>query len=188
METSYEAIWRRPSIAPGLHLLPIGRAARTLLAYQQELLRFTMHRLDHDVELGRTLARSHGWLEAANAHQQWLAVAFDDYANEGRRLLQLTAALAMGATDDVAGNESANGMPEARRPDATNGGQRIGTSDVPSARHTAARAHVKREERAKDGQGSHARGTKKRRGRGARAHARKSAKAVRRMGAARTRA
>jgi hypothetical protein len=38
----------------------------------------------------RALASSRDLLEAATAPQQWFAAAINDYAREGRRLLQLT--------------------------------------------------------------------------------------------------
>jgi hypothetical protein len=75
--------------------------ARTLLAYQQELMRFAASRLQSGAELGRTLAQSHDWFEAVSAQQRWFAAAMTEYAREGQRLLHISSELAIEHTHQV---------------------------------------------------------------------------------------
>jgi hypothetical protein len=83
--------------APLLDMMVHGgeSCARTFLAYQQELMRFTASRLQSAAALGQTLAQSRDWFEAATAQQRWFAASLAEYAQETQRLLHLSSELAV---------------------------------------------------------------------------------------------
>ncbi|SMF55529.1 Phasin protein [Tistlia consotensis] len=70
--------------------------ARTCLAWQQELLRFTTSRLQADAELPLSLARCRDVPDLVALQQRWFTTALQDYASEAGQLLDLAGRAARG--------------------------------------------------------------------------------------------
>ena len=56
-----------------------------------ELAGFMAKRLNHDAELGSSLARCESWEEAAELQRDWARVTAEEYAAEASRLMELTS-------------------------------------------------------------------------------------------------
>jgi hypothetical protein len=67
------------------------RAGETCAAWNGEVFRFASDRLRQDSEFGFALAKCHSWTEAAELQRDWATKTTQDYFEEGRRLLRLTA-------------------------------------------------------------------------------------------------
>jgi len=144
--THGDTVLQQSVTVPVLELLAHGGAAgaRALLAYQQEVLRFSTRRLESGAALGLALAQSHDWLEAAQAQQQWLAGAAADYAEEAQRLMQLTAEVATWAAR-AAGSEAqeaaeAGAAAMGRTADAARSAAAAGADAIASASDAAGEA------------------------------------------------
>jgi hypothetical protein len=67
--------------------------AKTLLTWQNEIVRFAAARLGRGIELGRSLMDCRTWTDASRAQQDWAVSTLEDYADETSRLIQLATGL-----------------------------------------------------------------------------------------------
>lgn len=60
-----------------------------------ELYGFLNRRLRHDMDLGRSMAGSEGWQEAARLQQDWARTTLEEYAAEATKIMELSSQAGM---------------------------------------------------------------------------------------------
>ena len=78
--------------------------ARTGLAVQEEMLRFTARRWEEDLRLPFALAGCRSVGDLLSVQQTWLDTAFKDYAEEGERLARLAGEAVRDNAERLAGS------------------------------------------------------------------------------------
>lgn len=60
----------------------------------QELMDFAASRLRKDTELGESLSKCRSWDETAEVQSAWMRTAFDDYARETEKVMEIVSLVA----------------------------------------------------------------------------------------------
>ena len=75
----------------------------------KEFMNFIAARLQHDAELGQSLAKCSDWADAASVHEEWVRKMSAAYMGEAETLMEIASSTAQVSWGAATGDESSAG-------------------------------------------------------------------------------